>query len=256
MSASPDLFRLRRGGGRLLVSIPHAGTYVPPEIAAQFTAVGRALPDTDWHVDRLYDFVEETDATLLIATHSRYVVDLNRAPDGEKLYPGQAETGLVPAKTFAGEAIWRDAPETAARLDRYWHPYHGALAGELARIRDAHGTACLFDAHSIRSRVPRLFAGTLPALSFGTNDGRSASAHFAERAVEAVGSAYDSVLNGRFKGGWITRHYGQPAAGVQAIQLEIAQRAYLDEDDPVWNPGRASGLQAVLRRLIAALGRP
>lgn len=258
--SAPALFRLHRGPGRLLVSIPHAGTFVPPALAARLTAAARGLPDTDWHVDRLYDFVRETEATLLVATHSRYVIDLNRGPEGGALYPGQAETGLVPAETFDGVPIWAggapDAAEVAARRVAYWQPYHDALAGELARIQAQHGAAHLFDAHSIRARVPRLFSGTLPPLSFGTYDGRSASPALVARVMAEAGDTLGRVLDGRFKGGWITRHYGRPEAGVQAIQLEIAQSAYLDEADPAWDPARASALQAVLRRVIQALLRP
>lgn len=254
-----DLFRLRQGGSRLVVSIPHAGTFLPPEIAARLAPVGRRMVDTDWHVDRLYDFLPELDATVLIATHSRTVVDLNRAPDGGTLYPGQAETGLCPTETFAGEPLYSDEPpdaaEREARIARYWQPYHDALAGELARVKALHGSVHLLDAHSIASEIPRLFAGRLPDLNFGTNCGAACDAGLTARAMHAAqGSGFSMVLDGRFKGGAITRHYGHPASGVQAIQLEIAWCTYLDEDSPErFDSERAAPLADVLRRVAEAL---
>jgi N-formylglutamate deformylase len=254
---APRIFHLRQGTGRLIVSIPHAGTYVPPDIAATFTDIGCAVVDTDWHVDLLYNFLEETDATIITATHSRYVVDLNRGPEGTKLYPGQAETSLCPTETFDGAPLYAgalpDQAEIATRLETYWHPYHTALQAELSRIRTLHGTAHLFDAHSIRTAVPRLFPGDLPALNFGTNDGRAADAEITARVVAAAGDHFPHVVNGRFKGGYITRHYGAPAQNVHAIQLELAQSAYMEESRPhIFDPARASELVSVLERCVAA----
>ncbi len=258
MTAAPEPFRLRRGSGKLIVSIPHAGTFVPPAIAARLTPAGQPLPDTDWHVDRLYGFLEQTEATLLIATHSRYVVDLNRGPEGAPLYPGQAETGIVPNQTFAGEPLWQepppDAAEIALRIATFWQPYHDTLRAELARLRSIHPRICLFDAHSIRSEIPRLFSGTLPELSFGTHDGAAAAPARLDAAIAVAGDSFGIARNARFKGGYITRHYGHPARGIDAIQLEIAQRAYLDERRPSsWNPERAARLQPILRRILSAL---
>jgi N-formylglutamate deformylase len=253
------LFTLRQGASPLVVSIPHAGTHLPEEIAARLTPIGRRMVDTDWHVDRLYDFLPELDATVLVATHSRSVVDLNRAPDGARLYPGQAETGLCPTETFAGEPLYDgdspDEAERAARIAQYWQPYHNALAAELARIKALHGAVHLLDAHSIASEIPRLFPGRLPDLNFGTNSGAACEAGWAARAMQAAeGGGFSMVLDGRFKGGAITRHYGNPAACVRAIQLELAWCSYLDEQQPeIFDPSRAAPLASVLRRVAEAL---
>ncbi len=253
------LFTLQRGSSRLLVSVPHAGTHLPPDIAAQLNTTGRQVVDTDWHVDALYDFAAEAGATVLVATHSRSVVDLNRNPAGGTLYPGQAETTVCPAETFAGAPLYNgaapDAGEIARRVALYWRPYHAALASELARIRAAHGGAILLDAHSIRSAIPRLFAGTLPDLNYGTNGGASTRPELAARAMAATGNrGFSQVLDGRFRGGYITRHYGRPDDGIDAIQLELAQQAYMDEDVPgPFDPVRAAPLKAALRELVREL---
>ncbi len=255
----PPIFTRQTGFSPLLVSIPHAGTYVPPDIVARLSPIGRKVPDTDWHVDRLYAFLAELDVTVLTATHSRYVVDLNRGPDGHKLYPGQAETGICPTETFGGTPIYAGAPPTAAdiatRVATYWQPYHDALRAEIARLTRLHGRVHILDGHSINGTIPRLFEGALPDLNVGTNDGASASAALAGRVMEAVaGQGFTHVLNGRFKGGFITRHYGAPKAGVHVIQLEMAWRAYVDEAEPTrFQPARAAHLIGVLRRVAAAM---
>jgi N-formylglutamate deformylase len=260
MSAAPPIFTLREGGSPLVVSIPHAGMFLPPAIAARLTEVGQAVPDTDFHVDRLYGFLDDLDVTVLVATHSRYAVDLNRSPAGGKLYPGQAETGICPTETFAGAPLYRAAPpdeaEIAARVAAYWQPYHDALRGQIARLRAAHGVARVLDAHSIHGAIPRLFAGALPDLNLGTHDGASCDPALAAAVMAAMdGHGFSTVLNGRFKGGYITRHYGAPADGVQVLQLEMAWRAYLDEARPwVFEPERAATLISVLRLVVAALG--
>jgi N-formylglutamate deformylase len=256
---APPLFHLVEGGSRLVISVPHAGTYVPDDIAAALTPVGRALVDTDWHVDRLYEFARAQDATMIVATHSRIVVDLNRPPAGEKLYPGQAETGLCPTETFAGDPLYRgdppDAAERARRLAAYWQPYHDAFAAALQRVRARHGCARLLDAHSIRGEVPRLFDGSLPDLNFGTNGGVACTPALAARVLQvATGQGFSHVLDGRFRGGYITRHYGQPADGVEALQLELAQRTYMDEAAPgPYDPTRAAALVDLLRRVVTEL---
>jgi hypothetical protein len=129
---APPIFRLREGGSKLLLSVPHAGTYIPETIRARLTPVGQSVVDTDWHVDQLYAFLADMDATTLVATHSRTVADLNRSSKGGLLYPGQAETGLCPLETFAGEPLYSAAPpdvaETAQRVEMYWQPYHNAFA--------------------------------------------------------------------------------------------------------------------------------
>jgi N-formylglutamate deformylase len=251
---------LIRGRVPLLISLPHDGTDLPAEIAARMTPEALAVPDTDWHVHRLYAGLAETlGASLIRPRWSRYVVDLNRPPDDRSLYPGLRTTGLVPLETFAGEPIWRDgeapdAAEVADRVERYWRPYHAALAAELERLRAAHGRAVLWEGHSIRSVVPRLFDGRLPDLNLGTNDGRSCSAALRARLAAALDgqSRYGHVVDGRFKGGYITRHYADPARGIDAIQLEIAQATYLDEASFAFDETRAAPLVAVIGRLLGA----
>jgi N-formylglutamate deformylase len=253
-----DLFRFRRGTSPLLVSVPHAGTFLPEEIRARLTEAAIALPDTDWHVDRLYDFLDDLGASVLVATHSRYVIDLNRPPDNANLYPGQDTTGLVPIDTVARSIVYLpgETPgerEVAARREQYWRPYHEHLAKELARIRAEHGYALLWDAHSIPSEVPRFFSGRLPDLNVGTNGGVSCAP-----ALEAVvfaaaqrAAGYSSVLNGRFKGGYITRHYGRPAERVHAIQLELSQRTYMNEPPPfAFRDDLAAGIRPALRTML------
>jgi len=255
-----NLYELERGTTPLLIDVPHAGTYLPPEIEARLTPVARTVPDTDWHVDRLYAFARGVGATLVAATHSRYVVDLNRDPDGAALYPGADNTELCPTRTFANEPIYVDddvpaEAEIAQRRAGFFEPYHAVLAGEIEHIRARHGHVVLLDGHSIRSEVPRFFAGRLPDLNLGTAGGASC-----DPALEAaIGpllatSGLTSVVNGRFKGGYVTRHYGQPALGVHALQLEIAQSCYMDENPPwPWDPARAAALGEVLARLVGAL---
>jgi len=253
------VYTLHRGTAPLLVSIPHLGRQLPPESAAGMREVAQLQRDADWHLDRLYGFARELGASMLVATLSRYVVDLNRPPGGESLYPGQTTTGLFPTETFRGEPLYRpggepDEAERARRLQACWQPYHDALAGELARLRAAHGAVLLWEAHSIAGKLPRLFDGELPALNFGTNGGRSCTDAVCEAALApARGSGFSQVLNGRFKGGYITRRYGEPAAGVHAIQLEMAQRVYMDEEPPFdYLPDRAAQVQPLLRAMLEA----
>jgi len=256
-----DVYHFTPGRTPLLVSMPHVGTHVPDDIAGRMTNSALTLPDTDWHVDRLYDFLGELGAGVIRATHSRYVIDLNRPPDGQALYPGASNTELCPTTQFDDSPIYRpgqrpDGAEIAARLDRYWRPYHERLARELAAIMARHGFALLFDAHSIRSVVPRFFAGRLPDINLGTGGGTSAASELAALLIETAGDAvdYSSVLNGRFKGGYITRQYGRPADGVHAVQLELAQVTYMDEDPPfTFRDDLAGRVRPVLRRIVAAM---
>ena len=250
-----EVFTFYEGRGPLLVSVPHDGREVPPAIRKRMTAAGRALPDTDWHVARLYDFVHELGASLLVANYSRYVVDLNRPASDATLYPGQVATGLCPVQTFAGDDIYEsgaiDAKDRQQRIDRYWRPYHERLEATLKAIRKQYGYALLWDAHSIPSRVPRLFDGELTELNVGTYEGRScASAIESGIAAEALSSPFAAVLNGRFQGGFITRHYGNPAGHVHAVQLEIAQRVYMDEPARAYDKEKATRLRGTLRHLL------
>lgn len=254
-------FELHRGSAPLLVSLPHDGIAISDAIASRMTPQALRVPDTDWHVGLLYAFAKELGASVLAPRWSRYVVDLNRPPDGHALYPGRSETALVPTNTFADEPIYRDgaqpdAAEILARVDEYWRPYHAALRDELDRLSDTHGRVALWDGHSIRSRVPRFFEGKLPDFNLGTANGASCSPALQERLVAVLrthaggAQGYDHVVNGRFKGGHITRHYGSPRQGVDAVQLELAQYVYMDEDSFEYQPQRAQGVQRVIRALL------
>jgi N-formylglutamate deformylase len=259
MTTAPPPFRLERGARPLIVSMPHVGTHLPRALAARMTPQALVLADTDWHVDRLYAFAADLGATLLVATHSRYVVDLNRPRDDHNLYPGQDTTGLCPVDTFDRAPLYRDAVPDAedieARCRAIYDPYHAALAAEIARLRELHGQLALWDAHSIRSVVPRFFAGRLPDLNLGTADGKSCDARLAKAVTDAasLASGYSYVVNGRFKGGHITRHYGSPARGVHAIQLEMAQCVYMDEAPPfTYHAERAAQVEPHLRAMLEA----
>lgn len=256
--SAPSLFQLARGETPLLVSFPHSGTYLPGDIVERMTNVAHALPDTDWHVPKLYEFLERIGASRIVATHSRYVVDLNRPPDDQELYAGQKKTGLVPTDTFAGDALYRPGleptgDEIVARR-KYWQPYHDALAQELARLKAIHGSVILWDAHSIESVLPTLFEGRLPDLNLGTFDGKSCDGDIVDAAFAAAkASGFNAVLNARFKGGYITRHYGNPAKGINAIQLEMAQAIYMDEGPPfTFQPERAAKVTVAIRAMIQA----
>jgi N-formylglutamate amidohydrolase len=255
------VYQLVPGRKALIVSMPHVGTQVPPDIEHGFTPVARALTDTDWHVDRLYDFAPELGASVIAAGYSRYVIDLNRPPDDAALYPGLAKTGLCPTHSFGGEPLYGSSVETLPaseierRRKRYWQPYHDGLAGMIADTRRRLGFALLLDAHSIRSYVPRLFTGRLPDFNIGTDDGRSCRPELIVPLLEILGaqSRFTYVVNGRFKGGHITRHYGSPAGGVHALQIELAQVAYMDEERAVYDEARAAPLRELLQKLITAL---
>ena len=254
---------LHRGTVPLLVSLPHDGTALPPDISARMTEAARGVPDTDWHVSRLYDFARELGASVLVPEYSRYVIDLNRPPDDASLYPGQNTTGLCPMVRFSGEPVYLPGREPSedelrARVERYWRPYHDALRTELERLHAQHGRVLLWEGHSIRGQgLPFLFEGRLPDLNLGTANGTSCSPALQAtlEAVLSTQSTYDWIANGRFKGGHITRHYGDPARGIDAVQLEISQRNYMGEDSFEYDEAKAAKLQALLRELLrAALG--
>lgn len=256
-----DLWQRHAGTSPVLIDIPHCGTYVPPEIAAGMSAAGKRLLDTDWHVEKLYAFAPRIGAGLFHATHSRYVADLNRDPDGKPLYPGADNTEVCPLRSFHDAEIWLpgrapDAGEAKRRVDTYWRPYHAALAREIAAVKARHGYCILLDGHSIFSEVPRFFPGKLPDLNLGTADGRSCAPALQATAASVLAGAkgFSHVVNGRFKGGYVTRHYGQPGEDVHALQLEMAMSAYLDERAPErYDAARAAPLIGVLENLVAAL---
>ncbi len=255
-----DIVTLHRGNSPLIISCPHDGSFIPESIKARLQSRAQLAPDTDWHISRLYAFArDELGASMLVPSHSRYVVDLNRPPDGVALYPGRRETGLVPTVRFDGEPVYRDgqepdADEVRARVERYWRPYHEALAAEIARVHAVHGRVLLWEAHSIRSQVPMFFNGRLPDLNVGTADGAAASPELSARlrAVLDGQSSYSHVVNGRFKGGYITRHYADSARSIEAVQLEMAQCSYMDEDSFEYRDDLAAMVQPVLRALLMA----
>ncbi len=255
-----EIVTLHRGHSPLIISCPHDGSFIPDAMAARMTARARVAPDTDWHISQLYEFArDELGASMLVPSHSRYVVDLNRPPDGIALYPGRRETGLVPTLRFDGEPVYRaglepDADEIQARVETYWRPYHDALTAEIARVHAKHGRVILWEAHSIRSVVPMFFDGRLSDLNIGTADGASASPALTARLRTVLDgqSRHTHVINGRFKGGYITRHYADPARGIEAVQLEMAQSCYMDEDSFAYRNDLAGQVQPVLRALLAA----
>jgi len=250
---------LHQGRSPLLISLPHDGSVIPPELAERLTDTARLAPDTDWFVSRLYDFARELDATLLVPSLSRYVVDLNRPPDDVSLYPGQNTTGLCPIVQFNGEPVYLPGQQPSIdeiqwRVEQFWRPYHDCLLSEIARLRGAHGRVLIWEGHSIRSRVPFLFDGRLPDLNLGTAKGASCdpATQFRLESVLTAQHDYSWVCNGRFKGGYITRQYGIPSRDVEAVQLELAQTAYMDEQTGAYDEPSAARLQVLLRALLRA----
>lgn len=265
--APSSTYSLHCGSSPLLVSMPHIGTEIPPELQVGFKPRALAVEDADWHLAQLYNFLPELGASVLMPRYARYVIDLNRPPDDAPMYPGAANTELCPTRFFTGESLYQPGCdpselERIARRTRYWQPYHTALADELDRIKALHGYALLWDAHSIRSQIPWLFEGRLPDLNVGTADGTSADASIANAVMAAVSAAQkrqgdltsgpSHVLNGRFKGGYITRRYGAPNAHVHAVQLEKCQLLYMQEESPfAYEPGKAAQIQPLLKSMVS-----
>ena len=269
MSADVEspVYTLHRGTRPLLVSVPHAGREIPESLRPRLVERALAVEDTDWHLDTLYGFARELGASLLVPRLSRYAIDLNRPPEDTPMYPGVNNTGLVPTTAFTGDPIYRpgsepDAADVAHRIEAWWKPYHAALAAEAARVRASHGHVVLFDGHSIKSQLPWLFEGRLPDLNLGTAGGASCAPDLREAAAAVLTSQdrWTVAVDGRFKGGYITRRYGRPAEGVHALQLEMCWSCYLvDEARPAdWDAGFAGGVQPLLRRLLEprVAGRP
>ncbi len=258
---SDAVYTLHRGRRPLLLSLPHVGTLLPAALQPRLVPRALAVEDTDWHLERLYGFAPALDVSVLVPRHSRYLVDLNRPPENAPMYPGVNNTGLCPATFFTGEPLYQpglapDEAEVAQRVNTYWRPYHDALAGELARLRADHGRVVLFDGHSIRSELPWLFDGRLPDLNLGTASGSSCAPALrtALSGVLAAQSDHTVAVDGRFKGGHITRFYGRPADGVHAGQLEMTWRCYMEEAPPyAWHDGRAAQVQPLLRQLVQAM---
>jgi N-formylglutamate deformylase len=253
-------FSLRQGSAPLLVSIPHMGTEIPQTLRDGYVPRALEVEDTDWHLDRLYAFADALGASVLQPRMSRYVIDLNRPPDDAPMYPGASNTELCPTRFFTGDPLYREghAPDPGLRQQRreaFWAPYHQALQSEIARLKAAHGFVLLWDAHSIRAEIPWLFQGRLPDLNIGTADGASAHASIADAVVQAAARhpGVTHVLNGRFKGGYITRQYGRPAEHVHAVQLEMCQHLYMREAPPWdYDAQRAAKIQPVVREMVEA----
>jgi N-formylglutamate deformylase len=243
----------------LILSFPHVGTILPNDIARQMTALAAKIPDTDWHVHHLYDFARHAGVSWLQARISRYAIDVNRPPDDHSLYPGQTTSELCPTLSFAGAALYNGSPpsaeDIAKRRERYWVPYHAMLRELIEATRAKFGFAVLLDAHSIRSELPRLFSGRLPDINIGTNDGKSCAVDLSSRLQAAISrqTKFSQVLNGRFKGGYITRTYGNPSANVHALQIELAQAAYMKESKTDYFPALALPLQLVLQTIVTEL---
>ncbi|MDQ0509356.1 N-formylglutamate deformylase [Ancylobacter amanitiformis] len=260
----PSFLTVLRGSAPLVLSLPHTGTDIPEDIADDLVSPWLARKDCDWWIETLYDFAAGLGASVVRTSISRTAIDVNRDPSGVSLYPGQATTELCPTTTFDGEPLYRDGkgPDVATRRAAYFDPYHAALAAEIAHARATHGTVVLYDCHSIRSVIPRLFEGTLPNLNLGTNSGMSCAPDLLAR-IEAICDATDfsRVSNGRFKGGYITRHYGAPERGVHAVQMELACRTYMPEtlgpvDSTNWpsafDPAYAAPARAALTDILTA----
>ncbi|MBI3369281.1 MAG: N-formylglutamate deformylase [Burkholderiales bacterium] len=255
-----EVYSLHRGTAPLLLSLPHVGTLIPDDQRPRYVQRAFDVEDTDWHLDRLYDFARDLGATLLVPRHSRYLIDLNRPPENTPMYPGANNTELCPTRFFTGDPLYHDgqapdALEIARRVERCWRPYHAALRAELDRLRQAHGHVVLWDGHSIKGELPWLFEGRLWDLNLGTADGASCAPGLqaAVAAVLAGQDRFSHVVNGRFKGGYITRQYGAPGAGIHAVQLEMCWSTYLRETAPhAWAPEIAQGVQPLLRALLAA----
>jgi len=256
-------YTLHRGRTPLLVSLPHVGTEIPVDQRGRYVERALGVEDTDWHLETLYGFVRELGASLIVPRYSRYLIDLNRPSENAPMYPGVNNTELCPTRFFTGEALYRDgaapnATEIARRIATTWQPYHDALRTELDRIHAAHGHAVLFDGHSIKSELPWLFDGRLPDLNLGTADGRSCAPDLRDALARVLASqrGYTQVVDGRFKGGHITRHYGRPELGVHAIQLELCWRCYMQEQAPyAYDAALAAGVQTVLRQLVETMQR-
>jgi len=254
-----EVYTLHRGRTPLLVSVPHVGTEIPADIAQQLVPRALLTEDADWHLDKLYAFVKDLGASLIVPRFSRYVVDLNRPPENTPMYPGANNTELCPTHFFTGEPLYRDGgspgdTEVARRVAVYWQPYHDALEAELARLQAEHGHALLFDGHSIQAELPWLFEGRLPDLNLGTADGQGCApalrAAFA-RVLQGH-TAHSHVIDGRFKGGYITRHYGRPAQGRHTVQMEMGWHCYMQPPHD-YDEALAAQVQPVLRGLVQAL---
>jgi N-formylglutamate deformylase len=256
-----DVFSLHRGTTPLLISLPHVGTAIPAAVQGAYVPRALLAEDTDWHLETLYAFAKPLGASLIVPATSRYVIDLNRPPDDTPMYPGAANTELCPSRFFTGDLLYANgqslpAQEVSARKTLFWEPYHQALQGELERLRREHGYAVLWDGHSIRSRIPWLFDGTLPDLNLGTANAASCASALRGAVVDALQAqkTFSVAVDGRFKGGYITRHYGRPDQHIHALQMEMCQALYMEEVPPFrYDEAKAQTAQRVLETLLRAV---
>ncbi len=252
------IFSLQFGTTPLVLSLPHVGTEIPAALKSLYVERALAVEDTDWHLEKLYDFAAGMGASVIVPKFSRYVIDLNRPPDNTPMYPGASNTELCPSTFFSGEPLYRggvkpDATEVDQRRETYWRPYHDALGAELARVREKFGYALLWDGHSIRSEIPWLFDGKLPDLNLGTANGASCDTSLRARLAEFFTSDAKNThaVDGRFEGGYITRHYGRPMDGIHAVQLEMCQSLYMQEVPPfAYDETKAAQIQPTLKQLL------
>ena len=255
------VFKLHTGQRPLLVSLPHVGTVIPKALQSQYVPRALQVEDTDWHLDQVYAFARDLGASLIVPRHSRFVIDLNRPPENTPMYTGANNTELCPTRFFSGEPIYRDglvpsASAIAERCETFWRPYHAAMEAEMARLRALHGHAVLFDGHSIKSQLPWLFEGKLPDLNLGSASGTSCAASLRDRLQQVLQSQSDftQVVDGRFKGGHITRSFGRPHAGWHAVQLEMCWSTYMEEVPPYRiDPHRLARLKPVLQALVGSM---
>jgi N-formylglutamate deformylase len=253
-----SIYRIAHGDAPLLVSLPHVGTHIPEEMRAHFVPRALAVEDADWHLTKMYEFATQLGATVIAATHARYVIDLNRPPDDVPMYPGASNTELCPTKFFTGDPLYRNgftppATEVERRRVKYWWPYHVALRTELDRLRAMHGYVVHWDGHSIRSRIPWLFDGVLPDLNLGTASGSSCAPDLRNSLIATMQTQreFTNIADGRFKGGYTTRHYGKPEEGFHTVQMEMSQSTYMDEVPPFsYDESRAVRVQTVLRNML------
>lgn len=251
-------YTLIKGSVPLLISMPHNGEQIPQGIANNMTELAKTVPDTDWHKDKLYDFAKAMGAYIIMPKYSRYVIDLNRDPDGVDLYPGANSTELCPTTAFDLSPLYLEGmqpntDEVTQRIKLYWQPYHEAVSTTINAIKDEFGKAVLLEAHSILSHVPRFFEGQLPDFNFGTANGTSCSEQLITEINELDFAPYNKITNGRFKGGFITRQYGSPKNNVHAVQLELSQHTYMNEPNPAYDEQLASQVKPKLKQLVQCL---
>jgi N-formylglutamate deformylase len=251
-------YSLSTGNIGMLISMPHNGQHIPEGIADSMISSTTSVADTDWYMDKLYSFAQAMGIYVLSPKYSRSVIDLNRDPNGEVLYAGANNTELCPTTAFDLSPLYIEGKqpsnqEITRRVKHYWQPYHQALGDTLAKLKQQHGKVILLDAHSIMSQVPRFFSGKLPDFNFGTANGRSCSHTLLESIKKLDLTPYSSVYNGRFKGGYITRTYGDPVNNIHAIQLELSQHTYMDEPTSHYNEQKAARVKMQLTCFVQCL---